>query len=189
MHCMNMNKRLLIVLALAVVLASGCDWIRAKLDMPTSEDIARKKEMIAQKEAEKVVLAQAAKADSLQVADSVSATAENVQGTSVEPSAAKPDATAAEKPSQSNNADSGLQLIPRSNLDKTYYIIVGAFKTDQLVSRSLKDNEGILEAPFAFEGNGLKYVAIGGYETLEEARKALYVAHQKSPEAWVYKKK
>ena len=23
----------------------------------------------------------------------------------------------------------------------------------------------------------------------EEARKALYVAHQKSPEAWVYKKK
>ena len=57
MHCMNMNKRLLIVLALAVVLASGCDWIRAKLDMPTSEDIARKKEMIAQKEAEKVVLA------------------------------------------------------------------------------------------------------------------------------------
>ena len=174
-----MNKRLIVVLALAAVLACGCDWIRAKLDVPTSEDIARKKEMIAQKEAEKVVLAQAAKADSLQVADSVSASAENVQGTS----------TASEKPSLSNNADSGLQLTPRSNLDKTYYIIVGAFKTDGLVSKSLKDNEGILETPFAFSGNGLKYVSIGGYETLEEARKALVQAHAKAPEAWVWKKK
>lgn len=186
---MNMNKRLIVVLALAAVLACGCDWIRAKLDMPTSEDIARKKEMIAQKEAEKVVLAQAAKADSLQMADSVSTSSENVQGTTVEPSAAKPDATASEKPSQSSNADTGLQLTPRSNLDKTYYIIVGAFKTDGLVSKSLKDNEGILETPFAFSGNGLKYVSIGGYETLEEARKALVQAHAKAPEAWVWKKK
>ena len=94
-------------------------------------------------------------------------------------------------PSQSNtvNTGSGLQLTPRNGLDKTYYIIVGAFKTDELVSKSLKDNEGILETPFAFSGNGLKYVAIGGYETLEEARKALVQAHAKAPEAWVWKKK
>ena len=162
---MNMDKKMLAVLALAAALISGCDWIRAKLDMPTSEDIARKKEMIAQKEAEKVVIAAAT--DTAQVADSVSVES---------------------KPEVTDNSGS-LQLTPRSNLDKTYYIIVGAFKTDKLVEASLKSNAGILEAPFAFEGNGLKYVSIGGYETLEEARKALVQAHAKAPEAWVYKKR
>ena len=172
---MNMDRRLLAVLALVMALASGCDWIRAKLDMPTSEDIAKKKELIAQKEA-------AEKAAEV-ASDSLAAVDSTAQQAAQEPETAKPEV---QKPEPSAT---GLNLTPRSSLDKTYYIIVGAFKTDQLVSRSLKDNEGILEAPFAFEGNGLKYVAIGGYETLEEARKALYVAHQKAPEAWVYKKK
>ena len=172
---MNMDRRLLAVLALVMALASGCDWIRARLDMPPSEDIAKKKELIAQKEA-------AEKAAEV-ASDSLAAVDSTAQMAAPEPKTAKPEV---QKPEPSAT---GLNLTPRSSLDKTYYIIVGAFKTDQLVSRSLKDNEGILEAPFAFEGNGLKYVAIGGYETLEEARKALYVAHQKAPEAWVYKKK
>ena len=172
---MNMDRRLLAVLALVMALASGCDWIRARLDMPTSEDIAKKKELIAQKEAAEKAVEVAS--DSLAAVDSTA------QLAAPEPETAKPEV---QKPEPSAT---GLNLTPRSSLDKKYYIIVGAFKTDQLVSRSLKDNEGILEAPFAFEGNGLKYVAIGGYETLEEARKALYVAHQKAPEAWVYKKK
>ena len=168
---MNMDKKMLAVLALAAALTSGCDWIRAKLDMPTSEDIAKKKELIAKKEAAAATVAP----DTLKASDSVAVVSEAENNA----------------PSQSNtvNTGSGLQLTPRSGLDKTYYIIVGAFKTDELVSKSLKDNERILETPFAFSGNGLKYVAIGGYETLEEARKALVQAHAKAPEAWVWKKK
>ena len=170
---MNMDRRMLAVLAMVVVLASGCDWIRAKLDMPTSEDIAKKKELIAQKEAaEKAALVAA---DSLAAVDS---TAQQVTPEPARQEVQKPEPSA-----------SGLNLTPRSNLDKTYYIIVGAFKTDELVKASLKQHEGILETPFAFSGNGLKYVAIGGYSTLEEARAALYQAHQKAPDAWVWKKK
>ena len=181
---MNMDRKMLAVLALAAALASGCDWIRAKLDMPTSEDIAKKKELIAKKEA---AVSATVAADSLKAADSVAVASEAENNAS----AASSSATVKETPSQSNavNAGSGLQLTPRSGLDKTYYIIVGAFKTDELVSKSLKDNAGILETPFAFSGNGLKYVAIGGYDTLEEARKALAQAHAKAPEAWVWKKK
>ena len=172
---MNMDRRMLAVLAIVVALASGCDWIRAKLDMPTSEDIAKKKELIAQKEAAEK--AAAAVADSLVASDS---TVQQVSPESVpfKPEVQKPEPTA-----------SGLDITPHSNLDKTYYIIVGAFKTDELVKASLKQHEGILETPFVFSGNGLKYVAIGGYETLDEARKALVQAHQKVPEAWVWKKK
>ena len=170
-----MDRKMLAVLALVMALASGCDWIRAKLDMPTSEDIAKKKELIAQKEAAEK--AAAAVADSLVAADST------VQQVTPEPEPSKPEI---QKPEP---ASSGLNITPHSNLDKTYYIIVGAFKTDELVAKSLKDNNGILETPFAFSGNGLKYVAIGGYETLDEARKALVQAHQKVPEAWVWKKK
>ena len=167
---MNMDKRLLAVLALVMALASGCDWIRTKLDMPTSEDIAKKKELIALKEAavKASVPSDTLKADSLQMTDTTAVT--SIAEANPEPSA------------------SGLALTPRSSLDKTYYIIVGAFKTDELVSLSLKENEGILDTPFAFAGNGLKYVAIGGYNTLEEARTALYEAHKKAPEAWVWKK-
>ena len=172
---MNMDRRMLAVLALVMVLASGCDWVRSKLDMPTSEDIAKKKELIAQKEA--ADKASVVVADSLVAADSTSEQVAPV------PEASKPEVQKTEP------ASSGLNLTPKSNLDKTYYIIVGAFKTDELVAKSLKDNAGILETPFAFSGNGLKYVAIGGYDTLEEARKALVQAHQKSPEAWVWKKK
>lgn len=172
---MNMDRKMLAVLALVMALASGCDWIRAKLDMPTSEDIAKKKELIAQKEAAEK--AAAAVADSLVASDS---TVQQVSPESVpfKPEVQKPEPTA-----------SGLDITPHSNLDKTYYIIVGAFKTDELVKASLKQHEGILETPFVFSGNGLKYVAIGGYETLDEARKALVQAHQKVPEAWVWKKK
>ena len=166
---MNMDRRMFAILALVMALASGCDWIRAKLDMPTLEDIAKKKELIAQKEA--AVKA----ADTLQAVDST------VQNAIAEANATKPEV---QKPSAS-----GLNLTPRSSLDKTYYIIVGAFKTDELVKASLKQHEGILETPFAFTGNGLKYVAIGGYATLEEARTALVQAHAKAPDAWVWKKK
>ncbi|MBQ6309991.1 MAG: SPOR domain-containing protein [Bacteroidales bacterium] len=170
-----MDRKILAVLALTMALTTGCDWIRAKLDMPTSEDIAKKKELIAQKEAAEK--AAAAVADSLVAADST------LQQVSPEP---VPSKSEVQKP---ETASSGLNLTPRSNLDKTYYIIVGAFKTDELVKASFRQHEGILETPFAFSGNGLKYVAIGGYATLEEARAALYQAHQKAPDAWVWKKK
>ena len=175
---MNMDRKMLAVLALVMVLASGCDWIRAKLDMPTSEDISRKKELIARKEAAARV------ADTLQAVDSTERTSIAEADTAKtetpvsKPEVQKPEPTA-----------SGLDITPHSNLDKTYYIIVGAFKTDELVKASLKQHEGILETPFVFSGNGLKYVAIGGYATLEEARAALYQAHQKVPEAWVWKKR
>ena len=172
---MNMDRKMLAVLALVLALASGCDWIRAKLDMPTSEDIAKKKELIAQKEA--ADKAAAAVSDSLVAADST------LQQVSPEPVPSKPEIQKTEPTA------SGLDITLHSNLDKTYYIIVGAFKTDELVKASLKQHEGILETPFVFSGNGLKYVAIGGYATLEEARAALYQAHQKVPEAWVWKKK
>ena len=143
--------------------------------MPTSEDIAGKKELIARAEAAK---AAASVSDTACSVNTVSDT------TSVQTNA---DRTAAKPAEQASG--SALSLIPRSSLDKTYYIIVGAFKTDELVAASLKQHEGILGPPFAFLGNGLKYVAIGGYDTLEEARKALVQAHTKAPEAWVYKKR
>ena len=127
---MNMDRRLLAVLALVMALASGCDWIRAKLDMPTSEDIAKKKELIAQKEA-------AQKAAEV-ASDSIAAVDSTVRQTAPEPETAKPEI---QKPEPSS---SGLNLTPRSSLDKTYYIIVGAFKTDVLVSKSLKDTVCIL---------------------------------------------
>lgn len=173
-----MDRKMLAVLALVMALASGCDWIRAKLDMPTSEDIAKKKELIAQKEAATRV------ADTLQAVDSTAQTSIAEADTAkTETPVSRPEV---QKPEP---AASGLNITPHSNLDKTYYIIVGAFKTDELVKASLKQHEGILETPFVFSGNGLKYVSIGGYATLEEARVALSQAHQKVPEAWVWKKK
>ncbi len=168
---MDMDKRFLIVLTALALTVSGCDWVRSRLDMPTSQDIAKKKELIAQKEA----------SDKARLAASDTSVQKKL--------ASEGEVAETEAPAAGKAAVNGLNLTPQSSLDKTYYIIVGAFKTDELVSKSLKDNAGILEAPFAFYGGGLKYVAIGGYETLDEARKALVKAHQKAPDAWVYKKK
>ena len=86
---MNMDRKILAVLVLVLALASGCDWIRAKLDMPTSEDIAKKKELIARKEAAEK--ATAVTADSLVAVDSV---AQQTVPQAAKPEAQKPEPTA-----------------------------------------------------------------------------------------------
>ncbi len=233
-----MNRKITVLskvaaVCITAVLLSACDWIRAKLDMPTSEDIALKRELIAEKEAQiakleaekDTILAQAdttrlSVADSVQLsalpAGSVSGSASgSVSGsasgsasgaTSGSASGSTSSSTSGSVSGSTSSSASGiasgsvyssqsgstagtsLQLVPRSSLTKTYYIIVGAFKTDELVLASIKEHTDILEPPMAFTAGGLKYVAIGGYETLEEARKALYTVLPKVPNAWVYKK-
>ncbi|MBP5229008.1 MAG: hypothetical protein J6Z32_02545 [Bacteroidales bacterium] len=154
-----MDKKLLALLALSALLFSGCDWIREKLDMPTSKQIAEKRE--------KIIAAQkaAVKKDTLK-ADTLAAPVKKEAGSST------------------------VALVPRSDLDKLYYVIVGAFNNDELVLLSMEKHKGILQEPFAFKlPSGLKLVSIGGYQTLEEARAAHQQALQADPEAWVYKKK
>lgn len=139
-----MDKKLLAVLALSALLFSGCDWIREKLDMPTSKQIAEKKE--------KIIAAQqaAVKKDTLK-ADTLAAPVKT---------------------------------------EAVYYVIVGAFNSDELVLLSMEKHKGILQEPFTFKiPSGLKLVSIGGYQTLEEARAAHQQALKADPEAWVYKKR
>ena len=154
-----MDRKLLAVMALSALLFSGCDWIREKLDMPTSKQIAEKRE--------KIIAAQktAAQKDTLK-ADTLAAPVKTEAGSGT------------------------LTLVPRSELDKVYYVIVGAFNSDELVLLSMNNHKGILQEPFAFKlPSGLKLVSIGGYQTLEEARAAHQQALKADPEAWVYKKK
>ena len=197
-----------VAVCITAALLSACDWIRAKLDMPTSEDIALKRELIAEKEAQivdttKLLVADSVKLSALPAVSVSGSTSDSASGSASGSASDSASGSASGSVSGSmsgsalgsasgsiSSSASGisLQLIPQSSLTKTYYIIVGAFKTDELVLASIKEHADILEPPVAFTAGGLKHVAIGGYETLEEARKALYSVLPKVPNAWVYKK-
>jgi len=45
-----MNNKILLVCVSATLILGGCDWVRSRLDLPTSKDIAAKKALIVKRE-------------------------------------------------------------------------------------------------------------------------------------------
>src|SRR5574344_216418 len=45
-----MNNKILLVCIAATLILGGCDWVRSRLDLPTSKDIAAKKALIIKRE-------------------------------------------------------------------------------------------------------------------------------------------
>ncbi len=119
---------------MAIVILSGCDWVKGKLGMATSEDIERMKIEMEQK-----ALRERRIADSIERLrlDSLRAAEEALQ---------------------------------KRGLEKRFYVIMGSFKESA--------NVGVMESEISKLGykpvtiplkNDFVMVALGGYDTLEEA--------------------
>ena len=158
-----MKRSVLLSLALAAVVLSGCDFLRSLAGKPTSEELDEKRERILQLEEEARLQA---KLDSMEkvrqrMADSLAAleghlldSLSQTKGTILNPSK--------------------LGGLFTTKLDAKYYIVVGAFRTRAYAERKLeKCNEAGLTTTIISFRNGLLAVGVCPSDSLNDTLKKL----------------
>ncbi len=159
-----MKRSVLLSLALAAVVLSGCDFLRSLAGKPTSEELDEKRERILQLEEEARLQA---KLDSMEkvrqrMADSLAAlechlldSLSQTKGTILNPSK--------------------LGGLFTTKLEARYYIVVGAFRTRSYAERKLeKCNEAGLTATIISFRNGLLAVGVCPSDSLNGTLKTLH---------------
>lgn len=158
----KMIQKTIFLILIAFFLVS-CDWVRKKLDMPTSEQIAEKREQIAQIEKDRE---QTSQKEQINTAESVA------------------------KSESSNNSEPTQSVENEENLQYKYYIVVGSFANPANAERMKKkmEKEQILDKPFTYKrSDGLTLVAIGRYKSWQGASVALNDVKYLIEDAWIYK--
>lgn len=158
-----MRKSVILSLALAALLLSGCDFLRSLAGRPTSEDLDAKRAVI---ERERDAARYRARIDSLErvrrrMADSLAAlevhlldSLSQTKGTILNPSK--------------------LGGLYTTKLEAKYYIVVGAFRTRSYAERKLTScNEAGYTATIISFRNGLLAVAVLPSDSLNETLKSL----------------
>lgn len=158
-----MKRSVILAIALAAVLLSGCDFVRSLAGRPTSEQLEEKRVAIERLQAEE---RHRARMDSLEkvhrrMADSLAAlearlldSLSQAKGTLLNPSK--------------------LGGLYTTRLDAHYYIIVGAFRTRSYAERKLtKCNEAGYTATIISFRNGLLAVGVCPSDSLNETVRRL----------------
>lgn len=158
-----MKKSILLTLALASLLLSGCDFLRSIAGRPTSEDLENKRtEILREQEAAR----HQARIDSLErvrrhMADSIATLETRLL-----------DSLSQQKGTLLN--PSKLGGLYTTKLDAKYYIIVGAFRTRSYAERKLRNcNEAGYTATIISFRNGLLAVGVCPSDSLDETVKKL----------------
>lgn len=161
-------------LALALVLFTGCDYIRASLGKPTSADLVKISDELKAREQylrDSIAAVRAAEAAQAGAADSAAA-----------PQAPAPQAPAKAAP-QTPAPAAATPL-------KKYYAVAGAFKNPEGVNKYVQklQDKGLSTHLFDFK-SGLTVICLEGHDTLEEARRdvaTLRDLHLSESEPWIY---
>ena len=181
-NCKNMKKfgLYVAVMGLALVMCTGCDFIRASLGKPTSADLNRISAEVKAREQylrDSVAAVRAAEAR-LAAGDSSDVVPGPADTEAVQPAAQQ---SAAVAPAAPAAADSPL---------KKYYAVAGAFKNPEGAEayvRKLEEN-GFQVRLFDFK-SGLKVVCVGGSDSIEDARAdvaALRELKLSDSDPWIY---
>ena len=154
-----------LTLITAIMIVTGCDWIRLQLGMATSEDIAALKKDQQQTETTAVVKDSSAIADSLSRAKADSIKAQQTQGRSA-------------------------GKIKKADMTNRYHVILGSFKDYSNSSRMIDALNGKGFSPSAIDfKNGFRVVSIASYGTLGAAFNEMYKLRDQNfgpDDIWVY---
>lgn len=189
---MRRFKSIIVFLA-AVLLLSGCDWLRSTLGMPTSHDLAKvETEIRMRRVADSLnsLIKDTLIVDSLKIRDSLpdSTSVSQINKDSIEKKITQPQP-------QKNvpvpvTAQSNTTKISPSQITARFYVIVGSFKDESNVAKmdGYLSKNGYKPIHLNFK-NGYKVVASGAFANANEAygamRKLLELDF--SPEdVWVY---
>lgn len=161
-----------LILMTAIMVVTGCDWIRLQLGMATSEDIAALKKDRQQPDTTLM------KRDSSTVVDSLN----SVQKDSLKIQTEVSDTTA-------EKLGSTLE-IKKADLTNRYHVILGSFKDFSNSSRMLETlkEKGFSPSAIDFK-NGFRVVSIASYGTLGSAFNEMYKLRDQNfgpDDIWVY---
>ena len=181
-----MNNKILLVCVSATLILGGCDWVRSRLDLPTSKDIAAKKALIVKREMQQDSQKNV-KLDSgaVQVSDTANAKVIAEGGADdarlKEWPAATPQQSTAIRQQQAVNGDAQIQLKYR------YYLIVGSYRQATSVEKRFRQLRNMEASPVAIPlKNGLTMVSAVGFNELSDAKAAVSDVADLAPDAWVY---
>lgn len=196
---MRRFKSIIVFLA-AVLLLSGCNWLRSTLGMPTSHDLAKVETEIRMKrvaDSLNALIKDTLTVDSLKIRDSLpdSTSLSQINKDSIEkkitqpqPQKSVPMNKQSEKPSSA--ISSTTKNTPSQIITARFYVIVGSFKDESNVAKmdEYLSKNGYKPIHLNFK-NGYKVVASGAFANANEAygamRKLLELDF--SPEdVWVY---
>ena len=159
-----MKRSVILSLAHAAVILSGCDFLRSLAGKPTSEELEEKRTLILRMEEEARLQARLDSMEKVRqrMADSLAALDEHLL-----------DSLSQKKGTILN--PSKLGGLFTTKLDAKYYIIVGAFRTRSYAERKLSScNEaGYTNATIISFRNGLLAVAVCPSDSLNETLKKL----------------
>ena len=158
-----MKRSVILSLALAAVILSGCDFLRSLAGKPTSEELEEKRTLILRMEEEARLQARLDSMEKVRqrMADSLAALDEHLL-----------DSLSQKKGTILN--PSKLGGLFTTKLDAKYYIIVGAFRTRSYAERKLeKSNEAGLTATIISFRNGLLAVGVCPSDSLNDTLKKL----------------
>lgn len=170
-------KRIVTFVLLAaglLTLCTGCDWIRASLGKPTSQDLAAIRTQLAQREQ--------ALRDSLKA----------VHAAKTQPRAAEADSLPVETAAPAVSVPAVSDPAPRDSRDplKKYYAVAGAFRDPagaQSYAEKLKAN-GLRVRMLPFK-SGLTAVCVEGSDSIEDVRRDVEKLRQlqvASSDPWIY---
>ncbi len=181
-----MNNKILLVCVSATLILGGCDWVRSRLDLPTSKDIAAKKALIVKREMQQDSQKNA-KLDSgaVQVSDTANVKVIAEGGADdarlKERPAATPQQSTAIRRQKAVNGDAQIQLKYR------YYLIVGSYRQATSVEKRFRQLRNMEASPVAIPlKNGLTMVSAVGFNELSDAKAAVSDVADLAPDAWVY---
>ena len=175
-NCKNMKKFGLFVAVMGVALSvcTGCDFIRASLGKPTSDDLKK--------------ISAEVKAREQQLRDSIAAV--RAAEAPAEPAAVQPEAVqpAAVQPVQQPAAPAAAPATL-----KKYYAVAGAFKNPEGAQKyvALLEEKGFDVQLFDFR-SGLKVVCVAGSDSLEEAQAGVAALRElklSDSDPWIYNTK
>ena len=158
-----MKRSVILSLALAAVILSGCDFLRSLAGKPTSEELEEKRTLILRMEEEARLQARLDSMEKVRqrLADSLAALDEHLL-----------DSLSQKKGTILN--PSKLGGLYTTKLDAKYYIIVGAFRTRSYAERKLeKCNEAGLTGTIISFRNGLLAIGVCPSDSLNDTVKRL----------------
>ncbi|PKO99626.1 MAG: hypothetical protein CVU13_03610 [Bacteroidetes bacterium HGW-Bacteroidetes-8] len=180
-----------LILMTAIMVVTGCDWIRVQLGMATSQDIAAMKKERQYDDSVRLMN------DSIAIIGNAGemSTSEGKKMMITDTSAfneqkKESNVAATNQPQQKNQPGQGVSAPAKTNLTNRYYVIIGSFK-DHSNSAKMAEylkSKGFTPTIMDFK-NGFRVVSTASYSTLGAAFNEMYKLRDQNfgpDDIWVY---
>lgn len=180
-----------LILMTAIMVVTGCDWIRVQLGMATSQDIAAMKKERQYDDSVRLMNDSVALSGNTAEMRATDGKSMKISDTSAFNEQKKESNVAAtNQPQQKNQPEQAVSAPAKTSLTNRYYVIIGSFK-DHSNSAKMAEylrSKGFTPTIMDFK-NGFRVVSTSSYSTLGQAFNEMYKLRDQNfgpDDIWVY---